>query len=191
MEKDKETHGLSVLDRLALTFGKPSWFELMLWFGTYKTDKDTVSVDRQTCAEVWKVINEIVGKTDSVNSLTSNHANSLSESLRPHLKNVITSCYERETLLVAEYPREKRQRELPDDSSESEPQEDSKDLYGDVKEIKDSVPGFLEPGNSESGLQLPPNPAKVLNKAPLRFNLAAQPAKKKTKINRVLFPDTC
>ena len=29
MEKDKETHCLSVLDRLALTFGKPSWFELM------------------------------------------------------------------------------------------------------------------------------------------------------------------
>ena len=92
MEKDKETHGLSVLDRLALTFGKPSWFELMLWFGTYMTDKDTVSVDRQTGAEVWKVINKIVGKTDSVSLLTSNHADSLSKSLRPHLKNMMNSC---------------------------------------------------------------------------------------------------
>ena len=101
MEKDKETHGLSVLDHLALTFGKPSWFELMLWFGTYTTDKDTVLVDRQICAEVWKVINKIVGKTDSVSLLTSDHPDSLSESLRPHLKNVMTSCYEREILLVA------------------------------------------------------------------------------------------
>ena len=42
IEKDKETHSLSVLDCLALTFGKPSWFELMLWFRTYMTDKDTV-----------------------------------------------------------------------------------------------------------------------------------------------------
>ena len=56
---------------------------------------------------------------------------------------------------VAKYPREKRQRKEPDDSSESEPREDSKDLYGDVKEIEDSVPGFLEPGNLESGLRLP------------------------------------
>ena len=64
----------------------------------------------------------------------------------------MTSCYERETLSVAEYPREKRQREEPDDDSESEPQEDSKDLYSDVEEIEDIVPGFLEPGNSESGL---------------------------------------
>ena len=104
MKKDIETHSLSVLDCLALTFGKPSWFKLMLWFGTYMTDQDTVSVDRQTRAEVWKVINEIVGKTDSVSSLTSNHADSLSESLRPHLKNVMNSCYEREILLVAEYP---------------------------------------------------------------------------------------
>ena len=88
MEKDKETHGLSVLDRLALTFSKPSWFELMLWFGTYTTNKDTVSVDRQTRAEVRKVINKIVGKTDSVSSLTSDHADSSSKSLRPHLKNV-------------------------------------------------------------------------------------------------------
>ena len=130
MEKDKETLGLSVLDRLALIFGKPSWFELMLWFGTYTTDKYTVSVDRQTHAEVQKVINEIVGKTDSVSLLTSNHANSLSESLRPHLENVMTSCYERETLLVAEYPCKKRQRKEPDDSSKSEPQEESEDLYG-------------------------------------------------------------
>ena len=104
----------------------------MLWFGTYTTDKDTVLVDCQTRAEVRKVINEIVGKTDSVSLLTSDHANSLSESLRPHLENVMTSCYERETLLVAEYPREKRQREEPDDGSESEPREDSEDLYGDV-----------------------------------------------------------
>ena len=52
MEKDKETHSLSVLDRLALTFGKPSWFELMLWFGTYMTNKDNGLVDCQTCAEV-------------------------------------------------------------------------------------------------------------------------------------------
>ena len=103
----------------------------MLWFGTYTTNKDTVSVDSQTRVEVWKVINEIVGKTDSVSLLTSVHADSLSESLRPHLENVMTSCYERETLSVAEYPREKRQREEPDDSSESEPQEDSEDLYGD------------------------------------------------------------
>ena len=127
----------------------------MLWFGTYTTDKDTVSVDCQTCAEVQKVINEIVGETDSVSWLTSDHAHSLSESLRPHLENVVTSCYERETLSVAEYPREKRQREEPDDGSESEPREDSEDLYGDIKEIEDSVPGFLEPGNSESGLRLP------------------------------------
>ena len=104
MEIDKETHGLSVLDCLALIFSKPSWFELMLWFGTYMTDKDTVSVDRQTRAEVWKVINKIVGKTDSVSSLTSDHANSLSESLRPNLKNVMNSCYEREILLVTKYP---------------------------------------------------------------------------------------
>ena len=82
----------------------------MLWFGTYTTDKDTVSVDRQTRAEVWKVINEIVGETDSVSLLISNHADSLSKSLRPHLENVMTSCYERETLSVAEYPRAKRQR---------------------------------------------------------------------------------
>ena len=116
------------------------------------TNKDTVLVDRQTHTEVWKVINKIVGKTDSVSLLTSDHTNSLSESLRPHLENVMTSCYERETLLVAEYPRKKRQREEPDDSSESEPQEDSEDLYGDFEEIKDSVPGFLEPGNLESGL---------------------------------------
>ena len=75
MEKDKETHGLSVLDHLALTFGKPSWFELMLWFGTYMTDKDTGLVDCQTRAEVQKFINKIVGKTDSVSLLTSNHAN--------------------------------------------------------------------------------------------------------------------
>ena len=108
--------------------------------------------DCQTRAEVRKVINEIVGETDSVSLLTSDHADSLSKSLRPHLENVMTSCYERETLLVAEYPRKKRQREEPDDGSESEPQEDSEDLYGDVKEIKDSVPGFLEHGNSESGL---------------------------------------
>ena len=51
--------------------------------------------------------------------------------------------------------RGKRQREEPDDSSKSEPQEESEDLYGDFKEIKDSIPGFSEPGNSESGLQLP------------------------------------
>ena len=48
--------------------------------------------------------------------------------------------------------RGKRQREKPDDSSKSEPQEDSEDLYGNFEEIEDSVPGFLEPGNSESGL---------------------------------------
>ena len=89
---------------------------------------------------------------DSVSLLTSDHADSLSESLRPHLKNVMTSCYERETLSVAEYPRKKRQRKEPDDSSESEPREGSEYLYGDFEEIKDSVPGFLEPGNSESGL---------------------------------------
>ena len=69
MEKDKETDGLSVLDCLALTFGKPSWFELMSWFGTYTTNKDTVLVDCQTRVEVQKVINKIVGKTDSVSSL--------------------------------------------------------------------------------------------------------------------------
>ena len=40
----------------------------------------------------------------------------------------------------------------------------------------------MEPGNSESGLQLPRTPAKVSNNAPLCFNLAAQPVKKKTKI---------
>ena len=34
----------------------------------------------------------------------------------------------------------------------------------------------------ESGLRLPQTPAKVLNEAPLCFNLAAQPEKKKTKI---------
>ena len=155
MGKDKETHGLSVLDRLAFTFGKPSWFELMLWFGTYMTDKDTILVDRQTRAEVRKVINKIVGKTDSVGSLTSDHANSLSKSLRPHLENVMNSCYEREILSVAEYPHKKCQRKKPDDSSESEPREESEDLYGDFEEIEDSIPGFLEPGNSESGLQLP------------------------------------
>ena len=150
----------------------------MLWFGTYTTDKDTVLVDRQTHAEVWKVINKIVGKTDSVSSLTSNHADSLSESLRPNLENVMNSCYEREILLVAKYPRKKRQREEPDDSSESEPQEESEDLYCNFKEIEDSVPGFLEPGNSESGLQLHQTLAKVSNNAPLCFNLA----------QRVLFP---
>ena len=139
-------------------------------------------MDRQTRAEVWKVINKIVGEANSVSLLTSDHADSLSESLRPHLENVMTSCYERETLLVAEYPCEKHQCEEPDDSSESEPQEESEDLYGDFEEIKDSIPGFLEPGNSESGLRLLRTPAKVLNKAPLCFNLAAQPAKKKTKI---------
>ena len=64
----------------------------------------------------------------------------------------MTSCYERETLSVAEYPCEKRQREEPDDSSKSEPREESEDLYGNFEEIEDSVPGFLEPGNSESGL---------------------------------------
>ena len=68
------------------------------------TNQDTVSVDCPTCAEVQKVINKIVGKTDSVSSLTSNHADSLSKSLRPHLKNVMNSCYEREILSVAEYP---------------------------------------------------------------------------------------
>ena len=78
--------------------------------------------------------------------------------------NVMTSCYERETLSVAEYPREECQREKHDDSSESEQQEDSEDLYGDFEEIKDSVPGFLEPGNLESGLRLPRTPAKVSNK---------------------------
>ena len=61
----------------------------------------------------------------------------------------------REKPSVAEYPREKRQRKEPDDGSESVPREDSEDLYGDVEEIEDSVPGFLEPGNSESGLRLP------------------------------------
>ena len=30
---------------------------------SFMTDKDTVSVDRQTCAEFWKVINKILGKT--------------------------------------------------------------------------------------------------------------------------------
>ena len=147
MEKDKETHGLSVLDRLALTFSKPSWFELMLWFGTYMTYKDTGLVDCQTCAEVQKFIIKIVGKTDSVSSLTSDHADSLSESLRPNLENMMNSCYEREILLVAKYPCEKRQREEPDDSFKSEPQEESEDLYGDFEEIEDSVLGFLEPGN--------------------------------------------
>ena len=83
---------------------------------------------------------------------------------------------------MAKYPRQKRQRKEPDDSSESEPQEESEDLYGDFEEIEDSVPGFLEPGNLESGLQLPQTPAKVSNEVPLRFNLAAQPEKKKTKI---------
>ena len=87
MKKDKETHGLSVLDCLALTFSKPSWFELMLWLGTYMTDKDTGLVDCQTRVEVQKVINKIVGKTESVSLLTSDHADSLSKSLRPHLKN--------------------------------------------------------------------------------------------------------
>ena len=81
MEKDRETHSLSVLDRLALTFGKPSWFELMLWIGTYMTNKDTGLVDCQTCTEVQKFINKIVGKTDSVSLLTSDHADSLSKSL--------------------------------------------------------------------------------------------------------------
>ena len=139
MEKDKETHGLSVLDHLALTFGKPSWFELMLWFGTYTTDKDTVLVDCQTRAEVWKVINKIVGKTDSVSLLNSDHAYSLSESLRPNLENVMNSCYEREIPSVAKYPRKKRQCEEPDDSSKSEPQEESEDLYGDFEEIEDNI----------------------------------------------------
>ena len=127
----------------------------MLWFGTYMTNKDTILVDCQTCAEVQKFINKIVGKTYSVSLLTSNHANSLSESLRPNLENVMNSCYEREILLVAEYPREKRQLKEPDDSSESEPREESEDLYGNFEEIKDSVPGFLEHGNLESGLRLP------------------------------------
>ena len=81
----------------------------------------------------------------------------------------MTSCYEREILLVAEYPREKRQREEPDDGSESEPREDSEDLYGDVKEIEDSVPGFLEPWNSESGLQLPPNPSQSFEQGATLF----------------------
>ena len=67
----------------------------------------------------------------------------------------MNSCYEREILLVAEYPRKKRQRKEPDDSSKREPQGESEDLYGDFEEIKDSVPGLLEPGNSESDLQLP------------------------------------
>ena len=122
MEMNKETYGLSVLDCLALTFGKPSWFELMLWFGTYMTDKDTSLVDCQTCAEVQKFINKIVGKTDSVSLLTSDHADSLSKSLRPNLENVMNSCYEREILSIAEYPCKKCQREEPDDSSKSEPQ---------------------------------------------------------------------
>ena len=125
---------------------------MMLWFRTYTTNKDTVLVDLQTRAEFRKVINEIVGETNSVSLLTSDHANYLSESLRPHLENVMTSCYERETLLVAEYPCKKRQHKEPDDGSESEPREDSKDLYDDVEDIKDSVPGFLETGNLESGL---------------------------------------
>ena len=81
----------------------------------------------------------------------------------------MASCYERETLLVAEYPREKRQREEPDDGSESEPREDSKDLYGDVEEIEDSVPGFLEPGNLESGLRLPPNPSQSFKQGATSF----------------------
>ena len=79
---------------------------------------------------------------------TSYHADSLSKSLMPHPKNVMNSCYERETLSVSEYPCEKCQREEPDDISDSEPREDSEDLYGDVEDIEDSVPGFLEPGNS-------------------------------------------
>ena len=112
----------------------------------------TVSVDRQTRAEVWKVINKIIGKTDSVSLLTSDHADSLRESLRPNLKNVMNSCYEREILSVAEYPRRKRQHKEPDDSSESEPQEESEDLFGNFEEIKDSFPGFLERVNLESGL---------------------------------------
>ena len=58
----------------------------------------------------------------------------------------------------------------------------SEDLYGNFEEIKDIVPGFLEPGNSESGLRLPQTQAKVLNNAPLCFNLAAQSTKKKTKL---------
>ena len=61
----------------------------------------------------------------------------------------------REILSVAKYPHKKRQRKEPDDNSESEPREESEDLYGDFEEIEDSIPGFLEPGNSESGLQLP------------------------------------
>ena len=99
-----------------------------------------------------KFINKIEGKTDSVSLLTSNHADSLSESLRPNLKNVINSCYEREILSVAKYPCKKRQRKEPDYSSESEPQKESEDLCGNFEEIEDSVLGFLEPGNSESGL---------------------------------------
>ena len=127
------------------------------------TDKDTGSVDCQTRAEVRKFINRIVGKTDSVSLLTSNHANSLSKSLRPNLEDVMNLCYEREILLAAKYPHKKRHCKELDDSSESEPQEESEDLYGDFEEIKDSVLGFLEPGNSESGLQLPQTPAKDLN----------------------------
>ena len=67
----------------------------------------------------------------------------------------MNSCYEREILLVAEYPCEKRQRKEPDDSSKSEPREESEDLYGHFDEIEYRVSEFLEPGNLESGLQLP------------------------------------
>ena len=181
MEKDKETHGLSVLDRLALSFNKPSWFELMLWFGTYMTDEDTRSVDDQTRAAVRHLINERVSETDSISSLTSDHANSLKESLRPNLENVMNLRYEREALSVAEHPREKRPREEPGNGFESEPGEVVEDLYDDSEEIEENVPEFLEPGNSESGLRLPQTPAKVSNSAPLRLDFAAQPARKKTK----------
>ena len=181
MEKDKETHGLSVLDHLALTFGKPSWFELMLWFGTYMTNKDTVSVDRQTCTEVWNVINKIVGKTDSVSLLTSNHADSLSESLRPHLKNMMNSCYEREILLVAEYPREKRQRKEPDDSSKSEPREESEDLYGDFEEIEESLGIFGTWEFGEWSLTTP-NPVQSFEQGATSFNLAAQHARRRLRL---------
>ena len=46
-------------------------------------------------------------------------------------------CYEREILLDAEYPHEKCQREEPDDSSKSKPQEESKYLYSNFEEIED------------------------------------------------------
>ena len=141
----------------------------MLWFGTYTTNKDTVLVDCQTRAEVQKVINEIVGKTDSVSLLTTDHADSLSESLRPHLKNVMTSCYERETLSMAEYPREKRQREEPDDGSESEPREDSEDLYGDVEEIEDSVPGFFGTRKFGEWSLTTPNPSQSFEQGATSF----------------------